>query len=347
MAMEFPKNFKYSKEKAENEAREMQEIADKNTSKEEYDIAEELIDEKKEETRKEQFDTLLKDKFDDFVPGNFPSKIPGINEIRIVGGLENSDGKTESLHIKLVGEDAGKIRTADFVINNNGTLTMGYKWGKVYFEKLGISEEEIYDEILRITELEKIGLFTKLSSEILPGKPHPEKEPEEPQGPPESPTGPEEGGERGEEELFDPMRIDFISNHKDLLFGISGSNGFKSGYHGFVFPNAIIYDDVNVGNPMLIYEFDNKIDTNKHQMDSQPSQRLTRAERDKIIEKYNIDYVSTLSRKKFQELGGFRKYNPQRFRIETTESESKATYEKKWRGRWEKKVNKIIETYGA
>ena len=318
--------FKYSEEESRNEASKMTELVGDKGSKEEYDISEELIEEQEQKIRQERFEKTLQGKFNDFVSDVFISELPNTERISIIKSPPNpQSGHIEQLFAKVIYEIDGKEKGQTFTLSKDGSLI-----GKIP-KDLHLRKEQIYDEILSIAEAENVGFFVNIDQTMLDGEGLPVKEDF-----PGNITG-------GVYPAFDPERLRFMRSNPDVLFGLaSGNNGFTRGYHGFVFPQFILFDADKSGNPILVYYFEEPIKINNSQRTSS-GYKLSRKERNQIIKQYEIDAISKLTRKEFESIGGIRKYNRQRWRLEQHEKESDKEYEQRWREKWKERMTNLID----
>jgi hypothetical protein len=283
---------KYSEKEAHKESLKMREFTGENAKTEDYNVAEKLIEEEKINTRKEKFDKILKDRFDEFSPGNFESSLPEIDNITIIRGpINEKTGHIDILYATIFYKENEMPSHETFSILKDGTLS-----GKIS-KKLGITREQLYDDILYIAETIDMDFFENVSDEILP---------------PDQLIMPEkEKRKMGEANPLpiDPRRIQFMKEQPNVLFGFNGFNSGFKGYYGFVFPKFIVLENNKVGNAMFFYNFDNRIEIDEKRFNLPPKKRLSREERQNILKQY-WEPVAGFTKEEFKQVGAVRQYHP-------------------------------------
>jgi hypothetical protein len=288
-----PEQFKYSEGEAYKEASKMRELAGEKANKEDYDAAEQLVEEEKINARKEKFDKVLKNKFDEFSSGNFTSSLPEVESITIVRGPANEKtGHVDALYATVFYEQNGKPRHETFSFFKDGTLS-----GRIP-KNLKVTREELYDDILHTAETIDMDFFENINDGILPPDQliMPEREKKK-----------REGG--GEPLPVDPRRIQFIREQPNVLFGFKGVNSGFKGYYGFVFPKFMVLENNKVGNAMFFYNFDKPIEVDEKRFNLPPNKRMTSEERRNILRQY-WEPVANFTKEEFKQVGAVKQYHP-------------------------------------
>lgn len=239
--------------------------------------------------REERFEKILKDKLSAFPSGWFESMIPDVDSINIRKGDLNKEGGVDFLLIDVVYQAKDAVHTKSFKLFNNGVMT-----GRIP-EDLHIDKDELYDNVLYIAETAGLDFFVEVDDEILP---------------PDEPPKIEGKGGEWQEQPTDPRRLRFMEEQPEVLFALRGKNSGFRGYHGYVFPKFIVFENNKIGNALFFREFESPVEIDKKRFMMSPGKRLAPDEREKIL-KENWSPLAGLTKEDLARIPGVnRKYHP-------------------------------------
>jgi len=322
-------------------ANQMQELLDKNSRREDYDAAHELVEENKlknapaakdyheelkynigekaEADREGRIQELIGGRFEKVISGTWNTESDDILKITILRSPINKETrKAESLQvIAWYKNNVGKEAHQTLILLGNCQLSATDKEMK----KMGVSRAQVYDELVRIFENVNFDLYENIEDSLLPPDPY---------------IWPKGDGP-GPEEETDSRRIKFMENHPKLLFGVAGINSGFRGYYGYVFQNFIVMENEKLGNAAYFIPLSNVIEFNEEKFKLNVLQRVERTRRKEILNQ-NKDIFARLTKSQVLTLveGARRKKHPNREQEEEV-----------WRKKMQKEIDARLQNLQA